>query len=74
MSMLGEGVNAVVSEWLVGLVVWVSSGVGLACCVTAVVVCLSVAVLDFVRLGAQLLPPTPDCATIGAHQGEVGAT
>ena len=73
MSMLGEGVNAVVSEWLVGLVVWVSSGVGLACCVTAVVVCLSVAVLDFVR-SVRVLPPTPDCATIGAHQGEVGAT
>ena len=70
MSMLGEGVNAVVSEWLVGLVVWVSSGVGLACCVTAVVVCLSVAVWDYVRV----LPPTPDCAPIGAHQGEVGAT
>ena len=73
MSMLGEGVNAVVSEWLVGLVVRVSSGVGLACCVTAVVVCLSVAVWDFVR-SVRVLPPTPDCATIGAHQGEVGAT
>ena len=66
MSMLGEGVNAVVSEWLVGLVVRVSSGVGLACCVAAVVVCLSVAVWDFVR-SVRVLPPTPGCATIRAH-------
>ena len=57
MSILGEGVNAVV---------WVSSGVGLVCCVAAVVVCLSVSVWDFVR-SVRVLPPTPGCATIRAH-------